>query len=168
MLRDVIKTPKKWMQVAALASIFAVITPGHVKTQTPITFDRIQTLKFGKYAAGESATGTVIMPSGSNNPIISGTLVDFGGTSRRGRFRINGDGGATVVITLPSSITIEKGSSGNTMVINNFTMNVSNVTNLSGNGRKTIKIGATLNIGTAQTKGNYNDNNSFTVDVDYL
>lgn len=168
MLRNVIKVPKKWVEIAALALIFAVFTPETVKTQTPITFDRLQTLKFGKYAAGESTTGTVVMPSNSNNPIISGSLVDFGGTSRRGRIRINGDSNATVVITLPSSITIEKGSTGNTMVIDNFTMNVSNVTNLSGQGRKTIRIGATLHIGTAQTKGNYNDSNSFSVNVEYL
>ena len=168
MLRKVTKARKKWAQIAALALVFAILTPESVKTQTPITFDRLQTLKFGKYAAGEASSGTVVMPSNSNTPIISGALVDFGGTSRRARIRINGDANATVVITLPSSITIEKGSSGNTMTINNFTMNVSNVTTLSGQGRKTIRIGATLNIGAGQRKGNYNDNNSFTVDVDYL
>lgn len=168
MLREAIKARKKWAQIVALALVFAVFTPESVKTQTPITFDRLQTLKFGKYAAGETTSGTVVMPSNSNNPIISGSLVDFGGTSRRGRIRINGDANATVVITLPSSITIEKGSSGNTMTVDNFTMNVSNVTNLSGQGKKTVRIGATLHIGTTQTKGNYNDNNSFTVDVDYL
>jgi len=168
MFRNVTKTHANWTRISALALAFAVLTPVSVKTQTPITFDRLLTLKFGKYAAGEFATGTVTMPSGSNNPIISGSLVDFGGTSRRGRVRINGDAGATVVITLPSSITIEKGTSGNTMIVDNFTMNVSNVVNLSGQGRKTVRIGATLHIGTAQTKGNYNDSNSFTVDVDYL
>lgn len=168
MFRNVTKKRAKWVHISALALVFAVFTPHTVKTQTPITFDRIQTLKFGKYAAGEFSTGTVTMPSSSNNPIISGSLVDFGGTSRRGRIRINGDPGATVVITLPSSITIEKGTTGNTMVVDNFTMNVSNVTNLSGQGRKTIRIGATLHIGTAQNKGNYNDSNSYTVDVDYL
>jgi len=168
MFRNVTKKRAKWVHIGTLALVFAVFTPQTVKTQTPITFDRILTLKFGKYAAGEFSTGTVTMPSNSNNPIISGSLVDFGGTSRRGRIRINGDPGATVVITLPSSITIEKGTSGNTMVVDNFTMNVSNVTNLSGQGRKTVRIGATLHIGTAQTKGNYNDSNSYTVDVDYL
>ncbi len=168
MLRKVTKARKKWVQIVALGFGFAALTPEPVKTQTPITFDRLLTLKFGKYAAGETTSGTVVIPSNSNNPIISGSLVDFGGTSRRGRIRINGDANATMVITLPSSITIEKGSSGNTMTVNNFTMNASNVTTLSGQGRKTVRIGATLNIGAAQNKGNYNDNNSFTVDVDYL
>jgi len=162
------KSRNRWGRMACLVLAFAVFTPEPVKPQVAITLVHKRTMKFGKYAAGESSSGTVTMPASADTPIISGPLVDFGGTSRRARIQILGEPKAYVIVTLPSSITIEKGTTGSTMTVDNFTMSLTNPVRLSNQGKKTINIGATLHIGTAQTKGNYNDQNSFSVDVDYL
>lgn len=168
-MRRKTSTPKyRWTRIACLVLVFAVFTPEPVKPQVAITLVPKRTMKFGSYAAGESGTGTVVMPATADVPIVSGSLVDFGGTSRRARFQIIGEPKAFVIITLPSSITIEKGTSGKTMTVDNFTMSLPNPVKLSNQGKKTINIGATLHIGTAQKKGNYNDQNTFTYDVDYL
>lgn len=158
----------RWTRIACLVLVFAVFTPEPVKPQVAISLVIKRTMKFGSYAAGESSTGTVIMPPTVDVPIVSGSLVDFGGTSRRARFQIIGEPQAYVIITLPSSITIEKGTSGKTMTVDNFTMNQTNPVKLSNQGKKTVNVGATLHVGTDQKKGNYNDQNSFTYDVDYL
>lgn len=161
-------TQHRWTRVACLALAFAIFTPEPVTPQVAISLIIKRTMKFGSYAAGETSTGTVVMPANVDVPIISGSLVDFGGTSRRARFQIIGEPKAYVIITLPSSITIEKGTSGNTMTVDNFTMNQTNPVKLSSQGKKTVNVGATLHIGTAQTKGNYNDQNSFSYNVEYL
>lgn len=168
MRQNVLKTRNRWARIACLVLAFAVFTPEPVKPQVAITLVPKRTMKFGKYAAGVSSSATVTMPATSDTPIISGDLVDFGGTSRRARFQILGEPKAFVIVTLPSSITIEKGTSGNTMTVDNFTMSLPNPIKLSKQGKKTINIGTTLHIGTAQKKGTYNDQNSFTYDVDYL
>lgn len=168
MRRNTIKTRKRWSRVACLVLAFAVFTPEPVKPQVAITLVPKKTMKFGKYAAGESGIGTVIMPASADIPIISGDLVDFGGTSRRAKFQIFGEAKAFVILTLPSSITIEKGTSGKTMTVDNFTQSLPNPIKIGNQGKKTVYIGATLHIGTAQKNGNYNDQNTFTYDVEYL
>ncbi len=168
MWRNVLSTRKNWARVACVALIVAVFMPQPVKTQVAITLVPKRTMKFGSYAAGETASGTVTLSPTSDTPSISGPLISFGGTTRRARFQIIGEPKAYVIVTLPSSITIEKGSSGHTMTVDNFTMDQTNPVKLNNSGKKTINIGATLHVGAAQKKGNYNDNNTFTYDVDYL
>ncbi len=168
MRRNVSKPRHRWACFVCLVLAFAVFTPEPVKTQVAITLVPKKTMKFGSYAAGESTSGTVTMPATSDVPIVSGALVDFNTTSRRAKFQIVGEPKAFVIVTLPSSITIEKGSSGHTMTVDNFTMNLTNPVKLSSQGKKTIYIGATLHVGTDQKKGNYNDNNSFSYNVEYL
>ena len=94
-------------------------------------------------------------------------MTSFGGTVRRARFQIDGEPKTYVFVTLPSSITIRKGTSGNTMTVDSFTIDEPNPIYLGKNGRKTINIGATLRVGANQAPGNYNDDNQFTVFVDY-
>lgn len=168
MRRNVLKTRHRWARTACLVLAFAVFTPVSVKPQVAITLVHKKTMKFGSYAAGETTSGTVTMPATSDTPIVSGALVDFNTTSRRTKIQIFGEPKAFVILTLPSSITIEKGSSGFTMTVDNFTQSLPNPIKIGNAGKKTVYIGATLHIGTAQKKGNYNDNNSYTYDVDYL
>ena len=86
---------------------------------------------------------------------------------KRARFQIVGKKNTDVFITLPSSITIRKGSSGNVMTIDNFTMDKTNPIRLNNQGKRTINIGGTLHISVNQKKGNYNDDNIFTIYADY-
>ena len=168
MRRNVSKTRYRWARIACLVLAFAVFTPEPVKPQVAITLVPKRTMKFGSYAAGETTSGTVTLTASSDVPVVSGALVTFNTTSRRARFQIIGEPKAFVILTLPSSITIEKGSTGNTMTVDNFTQSIPNPIKLSKQGKKTINIGATLHVGADQRKGNYNDQNSFTYDVDYL
>lgn len=137
-----------------------------VQAQEP-TIVKKRDMKFGKFAANPSGTGTAIISPSSDTVTLSGGLFSFGGTVRRARFQILGTPKAYVFIVLPSSITIRKGTSSNMMTVNNFTMNLSNPIRLNNSGKKTINIGATVTVGAGQTKGNYNDENDFTVSAFY-
>ncbi len=99
---------------------------------------------------------------------VTGPLINFGGTVRRARIRITGEPRAEVIVTLPTSITIRRGTSGNVMTVDSFTMDRTNPVKLNRNGIRTINIGATLRVGPGQRRGNYNDDNAFTVNVDYF
>lgn len=134
--------------------------------QEPIISQK-RDMKFGKFAANPNATGTAIIPPGSDTVSLSGGLFSFGGTVRRARFQIVGDSKAYVFIVLPSSITIRKGASSNYMTVSNFTMDRANPIRLSKAGKRTINIGATVTVTAGQKKGNYNDENEFTVSAFY-
>lgn len=123
--------------------------------------------KFGSWAADPNASGTVVIPNGSDTTTSTGGVFSFGGTIKRARFRITGTPKAYVFILLPSSFTIRKGTTSNTMTVNNITMDRANPIRLNNSGVRTINLGGTLTVGTAQTKGNYNDDNTFTVSAFY-
>lgn len=152
--------------VAAAISIPVGSFSVDVSAQEP-TITQKRDFKFGKWAADPNATGTVVIPSGSDTTTTTGGLFPFGGTIRRARFQIVGDSKAYVFIVLPSTFTIRKGTTSSTMTVSNFTMDRSNPIRLSNAGKRTINIGATLTVGAAQTKGNYNDDNTFTISAFY-
>lgn len=154
--------------VAAATFVFLLFWPSIDGQTAALTITRKAQMKFGEYAANPYASGTVVLSSSANTTTVTGGLLPFGGTIKRAKFLLEGDPKAFVIVTLPSSITTEKGTSGFTMTIDNFTMNLSNPVKLNNSGKKSIFIGATVHVGTAQKKGNYNDNNSFTVFADYL
>lgn len=152
-----------WFVVALL-----LIIPAPATTQVAISLETLRDMKFGEIAASIDGGGTVVVSPDSDSVTITGELTGFGGTVRRARIRITGEPRAYVIVTLPSSITIRRGTSSNYMTINNFTMDVTNPVRLNNSGKKTINIGAALHVGTDQKSGNYNDENSFTYFVEYL
>jgi len=131
------------------------------------TITQKRDFKFGSWAADPNATGTVVIPTGTDTTTTTGGLFSFGGTIRRARFQIVGDSKAYVFIVLPSSFTIRKGTSSNYMTVSNITMDRANPIRLSNAGKRTINLGGTLTIGANQTKGNYNDENTFTISAFY-
>lgn len=135
--------------------------------QAPLDVVQKRDIKFGKYAANPSATGTVVLSADADTVSTTGGLFSFGNTIRRARFQVTGEPKAYVFVLLPSSITIRKGTTSNTMTVSNFTMDKTNPIRLSNQGKRTINIGATLTVGAGQKKGNYNDDNSFNVSVFY-
>lgn len=151
----------------ALAMAFTVSPVGPADAQTPLTIEQKRDMKFGDWAPDPHFSGTVTIPASADSASSTGGMTSFGGQIRRARFEINGEKKAYVFVTLPSSITISKGTTGNTMVVDSFTMDQQNPIYLGNNGRKVINIGATLRFDANQTQGNYNDNNSFTVFADY-
>jgi len=154
--------------VAWLAATILVFVPAPVKPQVAITLDVKRDMQFGTFAASIDGGGTVVLSPDADTVSWSGQISNFGGTVRRARFQITGEPRAYVIISLPSSITIRKGTTNNYLTIDNFTMDQTNPVRLSNQGKKTINIGATLHITTDQKQGNYNDENIFTFTVEYL
>lgn len=135
--------------------------------QTPVTVDWLTDLKFGKVAASVDGGGTITIPSSADSRSITGQLIDFGGTVKRGKFRINGQPRAWVVITMPSTIVVQKGTGSYTMTISNLTLSTENPVRLNNQGTKNVFFGATLTVITDQRQGTY-QNSSFVINVDYL
>ncbi len=152
----------------SLALLLIALPPYTARSQVALTIVHKTDLKFGEYAANPNATGTVVMPPDADAPTTTGGLIPFGGTIKRGKFQLVGEPKAFVIVSLPSSITIRKGTSSNFMTIDNFTINLPNPIKLSNKGKKTIFIGGTLHVGANQKQGNYNDENTFTIFADYL
>ncbi|MEQ8322120.1 MAG: DUF4402 domain-containing protein [Rhodospirillales bacterium] len=164
----ILKRIRTWLLLPVLVAMLCTVTSAPATTQVAITLELKRDMKFGEFAASIDGGGTVILSPDSDTVSFSGSITNFGGTVRRARFLITGEPRAYVIITLPSSITIRKGTSNNYLTIDNFTMDQTNPVRLSNQGKKTINIGATLHIGTDQSKGNYNDENTFTYVVEYL
>ncbi len=168
MLKSIFRNKGNWLRVIVLGVCVSFLTPHSAATAIAITLVPKRDMKFGEFAASVEGGGTVILSPTSDSVSWSGSITNFGGNVRRARFQIVGQSNAYVIVSLPSSITIRKGSTNNYMTIDNFTMDKSNPVRLSNKGKKTINIGATLHIGTDQKKGNYNDENTFTYIVEYL
>lgn len=159
---------RKWARALCLAAVLCLLGPTTATTKVEITLIPKRDMKFGEFAASIDGGGTVVLNANADSVTWSGAITPFGGTVRRARFKIEGQPKQYVIVTLPSSITIRKGTSNHYMTVDNFTMDKTNPVRLNKSGTKTINIGATLHIGTNQRKGNYNDDNSFTYVVNYL
>lgn len=168
MLTKILGKKRRWVRAVCLAAAFVVLAPATATTQVAITLVPKRDMKFGQFAASVDGGGTVVLSPDADTVSWSGAITNFGGTVKRARFQIVGEPKAYVIISLPSSITIRKGTSANYLTVDNFTMNFPNPVKLNNQGKKTINIGATLHITTDQKQGNYNDENTFTYTVEYL
>ena len=162
--------------VALVASLLVLPVPGSTTTpsrrgataaQTPLSVVHKRDLKFGDWASTLKTGGTVTMSPNSNTTTVVGPLVSFGGIVHRARVQLIGESMAYVMVTLPSSITIEQGTSGHVMTVDNFQMDTTNPVRLNIAGKKVINISATLHVSADQRKGNYRHQNSFTVSALY-
>ena len=160
-------TTRRIWRILLLAA-FILVAPTATWSQATLQIIEKRGLRFGEWAADEVGTGTVTIPPTSDTTTSSGGLISFGGNIKRARFQLIGEPKAFVIVTLPSSITIRKGTSSHVMTVDNFTMNLTNPVKLNNKGKKTINIGATLHVGAGQRQGNYNDDNTFTIFADYL
>jgi len=113
-------------------------------------------MKFGSVSSSVDGSGTVTISPTSDTTTLSGTIFDFGGTVKRGKFKIeNGTPKAFVTIILPPSITITKGS--HTLTVDQLTLSVTNPVKLNNSGKKVFYVGGRLSIPTNQkAKKNYN------------
>lgn len=150
-----------------LITLFCLTLSDGAWSQAPLEINHKRDIRFGEWAAVPTNTGFVTIPPTSDTASASGGLISFGGRIRRARFQVVGEPRAWVNITLPSSITIRRGTSGNIMTVDSFTMDKTNPVRLSRKGKVTINIGARLRVGSDQRQGNYNDDNAFFVYADY-
>lgn len=120
----------------------------------PITIVLQDDLAFGSVAGDGSLPGAVTVDAATGAKSVSGGAFDFGGVHARARFLVSGDKNTAYIITLPSSITATDGGAGTT-TIDTFASDPSGTGSFPGNGRATMFVGATMNLGVAQSAGSY-------------
>ncbi len=139
--------------LALCAGLWIALWPGAANA----TVDSISNLidfQFGSVAGDADLAGTAIIPSGANSKSVTGGAFDFGGTVRRGRFRLRGPNNSSYTCTLPSSVTLSSG--GNTIVVDNIVSSKPLPSgNLNNKGRSNHRIGGTLQVAAGQAAGNY-------------
>ena len=124
-------------------------------------------MNFGTVAASSGGGTVVLYPSGSRTTSGGIILPSFTGTISAAQFTVTGEPGYTYAITLPTDFTLyESGVGSATMVVNYFTSTPSATGTLLG-GTETVLVGATLNVGAAQTSGSYTNSAGFEVIVNY-
>lgn len=120
----------------------------------PITIVLQDDLAFGSVAGDGSETGAVTVDAATGAKSVSGGAFDFGGVHARARFLVSGEKNTAYIITLPNSVTATDGGAGTT-TIDTFASDPSGTGSFPGNGRDTMFVGATMNLGVAQSAGSY-------------
>lgn len=122
-------------------------------------------LSFGTFIAGSGGAVTVT-PSGSRSASGGVVLVGQGGGASAGQFTVLGTPNATVSITLPTNnVVVLTDGNSNTMSVNSFVGLPGPTATLSGGGNQTVRVGATLVVGSNQPPGVYSG--TFAVTVNY-
>ncbi len=148
-----------YAQVTATATTTATLI-------TPIAIEKDVDMNFGNIAVSPTLAGSVVLPTtGSRTKNGGVTLPIVTGTVSAASFTISGEGNSTYSITLPSSAIILTGPSG-TMSVETFVSSPSNTGTLNS-GSQEIKVGATLNVGAAQSAGTYTNESGLYVTVNY-
>ncbi len=139
--------------LALCAGLWIAMWPGAANASVT-SIDRLRDFLFGSVAGDADLAGTASVPSGANTKSVAGGAFDFGGTVRRGRFRLRGPDNSSYTCTLPSSVTLSSG--GNTIVVDNIGSSKSLPSgNLNSNGRSNHRIGGTLQVAAGQAAGSY-------------
>lgn len=135
---------------------------------TPISISVTETLQFGSLVSGISggkiklgSDGILALPGGSV-VLIASTLVEVP------EFTVNGGKDRAFTITLPTDLsnqTVTHTDGATTMALSKFETASALSTSLDTDGKKTFKVGATLELAANQTAGVYTG--SFPVSVDY-
>ena len=147
-------------QVTATASTTATII-------TPIAITKTVDMNFGNIAVSPTIAGTVVLPTTGARTLTGGvTLPVVTGTVTAASFNVTGEGTSTYSITLPSAAITLNGTPSGTMTVQNFVSTPSGTGALTG-GAQVIKVGATLNVGAAQTAGIYTNAAGLFVTVNY-
>lgn len=154
---------KRMKLIKVLSFIFFVSATEVISSQV-IGITKTIDMSFGNIAAVSSGT-VVLNPGGSRSGTGGVTLPAITGSVMAASFDVTGGANLTYAITLPFSCIISSG--GNNMTVDTFTSTPSATGILSGTGTQQLKIGATLNIGGAQTSGTYISGTPFTITVNY-
>jgi hypothetical protein len=121
-------------------------------------------MSFGSFVAGSGGTLT-ISPGGLRSQTGAVVLVGQGSTYSAALFNVSGTANASYTITLPLNNTVTLvDAASHTMALNSFVSSPSSGL-LSGGGVQTIRIGATLVVGSGQPAGSYSG--TFNVTVNY-
>ena len=126
----------------------------------PISIEKDKDINFGVVVSGPAGV-LVLTPSGiaASSPALRvGQNTGFS----VGRFKVNGEGAYTYLVTLPSSFTVSDGK--NSLELTSFksypdessgAASSNNTFTLAAGGTGAFKVGATLTLPTAAIPGNY-------------
>jgi hypothetical protein len=149
------------------ARIFAVLaaalmlTPSGWALDTAIT--HAQGLTFGKFVAGTG--GTVTVNANGARSASAGVALVPSGAGASAQFNVTGDSSRTYALSLPANGVVLLTSGAHSMAVNNFTSSPALSGQLSLGGTQTVRVGATLSVGTNQPRGSYSG--VFDVTVNY-
>jgi len=131
-------------------------------TTTTVTLSEKHSLEFKTVAGSADGPSTIIL-----SPTGAITTTGYGIVIRDrfdvGKYSVRGPHNATVLITLPNTVTLTNGASQATL--SNFTSSPSGVGTLNHRGKLTIKVGATLTIPAGQAGGDYSGPMTIFVDL---
>lgn len=145
-----------------IASVLLVTAPAWAAV-TAITVANTQPLSFGRFAAGMGGSITM-SPSGSRSA-SGGVVLISSAVGSAAQFTVSGDPNLIYSITLPPNGAVAlKSASGQSMPLNNFTSSPSGTGQLTGQGRQTVSVGATLSVGAQQSAAGYTGVIDVTVD----
>ena len=146
-------------QSTATASTTAVLV-------TPISISKTTDKHFGTVAAS-GAAGTVVLDYADGRTVTGGTSLPAGSTLQKTAvFQVSGEGTSGFAITIPSSPITLTGSVSGSMTVSNFECDLGASSTLVG-GSKTLKVKATLNVGSGQVAGTYTNASDLAVTVNY-
>lgn len=146
-------------QSTATASTTAVLV-------TPIAISKTTDMHFGTVAASGSA-GTVVLDYADGRTVTGGASLPSGSTLQKTAvFAVTGEGTSGFSISIPASPITLTGSVSGSMTVGNFECDLGASSTLVG-GSKTLKIKATLNVGSGQAAGTYTNASDLAVTVNY-
>jgi hypothetical protein len=143
---------KLWLlPVAILAALASVCSARSFVTNAQLVF--------GRFVPG-SSPGSVTVPASGGARSSSGVTL-LSGTSNPASFTLTDSSAKNHPVTVTFSSAGLTGS-GSPMTLTNFTTSPANPV-LSSAGTLTFQVGATLNVGANQARGNYSGNLAVTV-----
>lgn len=146
-------------QATATATASATITE-------PITITKTVDMNFGNVTVQAATGGTVILATAGTRTRTAGvTLPATTGTVTAAQFNVTGVSGWGYNISLPASVTLNKGAF--TMTANAFTSDPTGTGGVLTGGSEVVRVGATLNVAAGQDPGVYLSLVGFDVTVNY-
>lgn len=151
---------------AATLSLLALLSlPTSVEAAKVVVTVKVH-FQFGIISA-ENSSGTSVIGISNNANTVTGGVVDIGGTTKRAKFKIRGNQGREVTISLPSSVTLSNGTQ--TMTLTNLVHDCPDpcmiATATTTKANVFVFVGGTLNVSANQAAGNYTG--SFDLISDY-
>ncbi|SDM97792.1 DUF4402 domain-containing protein [Vreelandella arcis] len=152
----------KWAVITA-GALLATLVASHGLAQD-IVIQNTRGLSFGNFVAGNG--GSVAVSPNGLRTAGGEVLLLRSGEGFAAEFTVTGDTEATYTTQLPGNDFVTLTGPGSDMVINDFTGAPSGAGGqLSAGGSQALTVGGTLNVGIAQTPGDYTG--SFSVIVNY-
>lgn len=130
----------------AIAEVRATILPS-------LSVAAVKPLDFGYLESGASPSHVVVATEGHSRSMTGGGKLRYGRNVSAAVFEVTGAPNASVSVSFSKGINLVD-ASGHTMSVNNFTSTAKYAV-IGANGRKTIRIGGTLNLSANQPVGDY-------------